>query len=82
MSTGSLPNLKCDSFLDLLYFSGSRLTEDQKTTVKKYLQDWSDVLSHSDTNIGFTNIMKHNINLTDDTSFKQKHRKIPPAMYH
>ena len=48
-------------------FSDSSLSEDQKHTVRQFLADWTDVFSKSDTDIGFTGIVKHEINLTDDT---------------
>jgi hypothetical protein len=70
-----------DSVLDQIDFNDSSLTDDQMATVKQFLAGWTDVFSHSDTDIGFTSIVKHKINLTDSNPFKQRHRKIPPAMY-
>ena len=31
--------------------------------------------------MGTTKLVKHHINLTDDTPFKQRYRRIPPHLY-
>ena len=36
--------------------------------------------SSGDTDIGHCTFVEHKINLTDETPFKQRHRRIPPAM--
>ena len=59
----------------------SVLTEDQATRVRQFLGEWSDVFSANDLDIGFTSVVKHKINLTDDQPFKQRHRKKPASMY-
>ena len=38
-------------------------------------------MSKDDWHIGHTTVVKHRVELTDTTQFKQKHRRIPPAMY-
>lgn len=38
-------------------------------------------MSNDDLDIGTTKIVKHRIELVDERPFKQKHRRIPPAMY-
>lgn len=45
------------------------------------INKWSDVFSTGPTDLGRTNLVKHDIKLTDDTPFKDPYRRIPPAMY-
>ena len=62
-----------DTLNENIDLTESVLTEDQATRVRQFLGEWSD--------IGFTSVVKHKINLTDDQPFKQCHRKIPASMY-
>ena len=36
---------------------------------------------HSDLDLGKTALIKHKIRLTEQTSFKERYRQIPPHMY-
>ena len=63
------------------FLVGSTLSESQLVSVHQFLEKWSDIFSKSDTDIGETNLMTHQINLTDDTPIKQPHRRIPPQLY-
>ena len=45
------------------------------------MDKYSDVFSTKDTDIGHTTIVQHEIELTDETPFKQKTRRIPYNMY-
>ena len=45
------------------------------------LGKWSDVFSHHDLDTGHTEVVTHEINLTDETPIKVPHRRIPPHMY-
>lgn len=47
---------------------------------KKLINRYNDIFSKSDTDIGYTSLVKHRIDLTDNTPFKQRHRRIPPSM--
>jgi len=69
------------SILDKIDLSTSSLMDDQMLILQHFLIDWSHVFSHHDLDIGFTNVVKHKINLINDNPFKQRHRNIPPAMY-
>ncbi|XP_076101165.1 uncharacterized protein LOC143070948 [Mytilus galloprovincialis] len=57
------------------------LSEEQLEKGKQLLRQYRDVFSMSDTDIGHTDAVRHRIDLTDDTPFKQRHRRIPPAMF-
>ena len=43
------------------------------------IQSFEDIFAKDDINIGNTRV-KHRINLNDDRPFKQRYRRIPPAM--
>ena len=44
------------------------------------LHKHENIFSTGDTDIGHCTFVRHMINLTDDIPFKQRHRRIPPAM--
>lgn len=58
----------------------STLTEEENTQLNELLQKHLDIFSKDDTDIGTCDKIKHRIDLVDDVPFKQKHRRIPPAM--
>lgn len=58
----------------------SNLTPEQNEQVKSLLLQHVDVFSKDDSDIGDCDMIKHRIDLLDDTPFKQKHRRIPPSM--
>ena len=45
------------------------------------LLNWKDIFSCSKTDMGHTDLVKHNIKLVDDEPFKQPHRRIPPHLH-
>ena len=57
------------------------LTTHQGKEVVKFLSEWKDIFSQNDLDIGFTGLVKHQINLSDNTPFKQRHRRVPPNLY-
>ena len=57
------------------------LSSDQLSRAKQVLNKWSDIFSSSPTDLGRTNLVQHEIKLTDDTPFKDPYRRIPPSMY-
>ena len=57
------------------------LTEEQKQLVFEMLAQVADVFSQNDLDVGFTNLVRHKILLKDTEPFKQRHRRIPPAMF-
>ena len=58
----------------------SRLTPGQNNKVESLLRKHLDVFSKHDGDIGDCDMIKHRIDLIDNTPFKQKHKIIPPAM--
>lgn len=57
------------------------LTPEQVSKVRLFLSDWSHLFSDGPSDIGKTNLLKHEIRLTDNTPFKEPYRRIPPGMF-
>lgn len=61
-----------------------QLSSDVPSSIRKPLLDllWSyrSVFSWNDLDLGHTDMVKHEINLVHETPFKERHRRIPPAM--
>lgn len=56
------------------------VTEEEEHQCKDLVSEYPDIFSTSSTDIGTTDKVKHRIELYDTTPFKQKYRRIPPAM--
>ena len=56
------------------------LDEEQKTKLMTLMRKHEDLFSLGDTDIGLCTLIKHRVDLLDDVPFKQRHRRIPPAM--
>ena len=57
------------------------LSADQLLGVRQVLGNWSHIFSTGPTDLGKADIVKHEIKLKDNTSFKDPYRRIPPAMF-
>ena len=57
------------------------LSSEQYTKAERLLNHWSDIFTTGPTDLGKTYLVKHKINLTDNTSFKEPYRRIPPSIY-
>jgi predicted membrane protein len=68
------------SILDQLDITKSDLTDDQLQTGINLIQSFEDIFARDDINIDNTH-GKHKIHLNDDRPFKQRYRRIPPAMF-
>ena len=60
--------------------SNSKLTEDQKVRAAEVFQKWQDIFSRGPTDLGHTDLVQHEIKLTDDKPFKEPFRRISPAL--
>ena len=69
------------NFLSEFDLQQTTLCNEQKDEVLDFLWKWKDVFSQHEDDIGFTSAVKHRIDLSDPTPFKQRHRRIPPSMY-
>ena len=57
------------------------LTQDQVRKAKDILGSWSHTFSTGPTDLGRTDLVEHEINLTEDIPFKEPYRRIPPGFY-
>jgi transposase InsO family protein len=62
-------------------FSNTNTTPEQTDKLRALLTGHTNIFSLNDNDIGFTNIVQHRIELTDDVPFKLRHHRIPPSMY-
>ena len=56
------------------------LSDEERQKVEDLMMKHREIFSTGDTDIGLCNKIKHRINMTDPTPFKQRHRRIPPHM--
>ena len=70
-----------NSVLDQVKLEGDTLTLAEFERAEQLLKRYEDVFSQSDTDIGHTDIVRHRIDLHDNTPFKQRPRRIPPALF-
>ena len=54
---------------------------EQQQAARKLLCDYSETFSKNDLDLGKCNILKHNIQLTDQQPFKERYRRIPPHLF-
>ena len=72
--------LRSTSVLDQVEITKSNLTEHQLQTGISLIKSYEDIFAKDDVDIGCTKV-KHRIDLLDEKPFKQRYRRIPPAMY-
>ena len=64
---------------DGIDLSDSSIT--QKLEVERFLIKRKHLFSKGITDLGNCDLVKQTVNLTDETPFKEPHRKIPPAIF-
>lgn len=57
------------------------LNKVERETIFNVLQKWTPIFSKGPTDLGSTDLIKHEIHLKDDTPFKDPYRRIPPALF-
>ena len=67
-----------DSQLD---FSDSPASSEDIKSVREVLEDFPQAFSVSDFDLGHSRIVEHTIELTDPQPFRERYRRIPPALY-
>ena len=85
-STGSSSHGNGDSpivthAVDELDFSQSPASSEEIDGLKQMLRDFPQAFSVSDFDLGHSNIVEHNIELTDQQPFRERYRPIPPSLY-
>ena len=68
-------------FLDQFHLQETELTQEQVGQVGSLLLEYKDVFSMAEFDIGRTTTIKHRIDLHNEVPFKQRHRRVPPAMF-
>ena len=58
-----------------------KLTQDQVRKAKDILGSWSNIFSTGPTDLGRTDLVEHEIKLTDDTPFEEPYSCILPGLY-
>ena len=74
-------NIPDEPWMEKINIANADLTGNEKSQVYNFIAEWNQVFSKNDLDVGLTSLVKHNINLTDVSPFKQRHRKIPHSMY-
>ena len=70
------------SFEDLgIHLPKDNLSSGELNEASELLGKWKHIFSTGPTDLGFTDLVKHEINLTDETPFKEPYRRIPPALF-
>ena len=68
-----------DSVLNQVNIDSS-ISQEERDRLQKLLRKHEHVFSKGDLDIGDCGLIKHRIDLTNPIPFRQKHRRIPPAM--
>ena len=73
--------LKGDQYLKLFQLNELGITDASRSQLIDLLIKWKCIFSLSDFDIGHTDLVKHRIELIDETPIKQRHHRIPPMLY-
>ena len=66
--------------LEEVNLDGTKLSSVEKNKVVQFLNNWQHVFSQSDTDLGHTDLIQHEIHLENEQPFKEPYRRIPPAL--
>ncbi len=71
-----------DDLLDKigLDFLSKNASQEQFDSVKSMLLKWKHIFSKDSSDLGKTDVLRHRIDLTDETPIKEKARRVPPNM--
>ena len=70
------------SFQDLgIHLPKENLSPGELNKASDLLGKWKHIFSTGPTDLGFTDLIEHEINLVDETPFKEPYRWIPPALF-
>ena len=70
-----------EPFSESLNIDREALRSDELRRGIELIDSYADVFAKSDIELEYTGSVKHRILLNDDILFKQRHRRIPPAIY-
>ena len=57
------------------------MTPSTKGKLQDLICKWKAVFSTGATDLGYTRLVEHEINLTDDKPYREPYRRIPPSMF-
>ena len=57
------------------------LTKEEMAQTQEFVLRYRHIFRIGDFDLGHTDKLKHGIDLEDEVPFKQRHRRIPPAVY-
>lgn len=78
---GQQTGSKCKSLEELgVQIPSDTLSQDQQSKVTDFLEGWKHIFSSGPTDLGCTNLVEHEIELTEQKPFKEPYRRIPPGM--
>lgn len=80
-STSSTVTPEVDLFKLGVKINEGNLLSDQVYNCHQFLNKWKHIFSTSFIDIGRTDLVEHEIKLSDNTSFKEPYRRIPPGMF-
>lgn len=66
--------------VSLINFEKEAISQDELEQGRRLISDYNDIFSKSDIDVGRAKNVYHKIELQDDRYFKQRYRRIPPAM--
>ena len=70
------------SFDDLgVHLPNENLYSGEVNKASDLLGRWKHILSTGSTDLGFTDLVEHEINIVDEIPFKEPYRRIPPALF-
>ena len=67
--------------IDGIDLESSNITPEQREKLQQFLLKWKGIFSKGVTDLGNCDLVKHEINLSDEKPFKEPHRRIPPALF-
>ncbi len=67
--------------LEQLGVSLQHLQPDIRGKLENMIIQWKSVFSTGHTDLGYTNLVEHEIKLNDETPFRDPYRRIPPCMF-
>ena len=69
-------------FQDLgIHLPKENLSPGELNKASDLLGKWKHIFSTGPTDLGFTDLIEHEINLVDETPFKEPYRRIPAALF-
>ena len=75
--TDHIPTGDTDQVIQDLHIEESAVSDAGKRVLKSLVNDYSDIFSRNDEDIGRTKLLKHDINTEDAAPIRQRPRRIP-----